>query len=85
MAADRVFPTRQRVNAREEKSVGLLMKPGAGSFYPCLIAGPLLRAINCSRLVRRRDESVQWRFTFCQILSHLIETEMNEAAYNGVG
>ena len=41
----------------------------------------LLRGINCVRLVRRRDKSLQW----LRILSHLIETEMNKAAYNGVG
>lgn len=59
-----------RCRAGLKSSAGLLMKPGAEPFYP--IAS--LWAINWARLVRRRDQSLQWRFT---ILPHLIETEMN--------
>lgn len=45
----------------------LLMKLVTESLYPCLGASPIA-GINCARLVRRRDESLKWRFTFCRIL-----------------
>jgi hypothetical protein len=45
----------------------LLMKLVTESLYPCLGASPIA-GINCVRLVRRRDESLKWRFTFCRIL-----------------
>jgi hypothetical protein len=49
----------------------LLMKTCVAPFYPCPMAGPyrgaLLRGINCVRLVRRRDESLQCRVRFCRI------------------
>ena len=45
----------------------LLMELAPESLYPCLGASPIA-GINCARLVRRRDESLKWRFTFCRIL-----------------
>jgi hypothetical protein len=35
--------------------------------------------------VWRHGQSVQWRFIFCHIFSHVVETQVNKAAYNGVG
>jgi hypothetical protein len=45
----------------------LLMKLVTESLYPCLGASPIA-GINSARLVRRRDESLKWRFKFCRIL-----------------
>ena len=41
---------------------------GGGAVLSMPWRWPLLRGINCAWLVWRRDESLQWRFTFCRML-----------------